>query len=248
MPAGLTATGIPGLDELLGGGIPTGRVVLVLGEPGAGKTTLCSQFLANGYAHYGERGVYVSLEESREHLFKEMGRFGIDFTKAEKEKQFAFVDASPIRHVPNIVKAGTMTIGKKEFSLVSLLDTVKRAAASIEAKRLTIDPLSYLIFQYPDLAELRGALLDLVEGLVETRATIMLASELRKTGSVGTRDVQMEEYVGHGTIIMMSVRVGKSLVRSIQVQKMRECDVDRQPRPYKIDQNGISVFPKETIF
>ena len=248
MSSDLSQTGISGLDSLLGGGIPNGRVVVVLGEPGAGKTTLCSFFLANGYTRYNESGVYVSLEESRDHLYREMSRFGINFAEAEKQLKFAFVDASPIRHVPNIVKAGNMTIGKKEFSLMSVLDSIKRSIATVKAKRVVIDPISYLIFQYSDPAELRGALLDLVGALNETEATVLLASELRKSGSLAHREIQMEEYVGHGTIIMQSIPVGKSLVRSIQVAKMRECEIDRQPRPYKIAKEGLEVYSKETVF
>ena len=248
MSTDFSETGIPGLDSLLGGGIPSGRVVIVLGEPGAGKTTLCSLFLANGYTKYNESGVYVSLEESRDHLFREMTRFGINFAQAEKDLHFAFVDASPIRHIPNVVKAGSMTIGKKEFSLVSVIDSIKRSIATVNAKRVVVDPISYLIFQYSNPAELRGALLDLVEALNETKATVLLASELRQSGSLVRREIQMEEYVGHGTMIMQSIPVGKSLVRSIQVSKMRECEIDRQPRPYRITRDGIEVFPKETVF
>jgi KaiC/GvpD/RAD55 family RecA-like ATPase len=244
----LTPTGITGLDEILGGGIPSGRVVLVLGEPGAGKTTLCSHFLANGYSKYGEDGVYISLEESRNHLFREMAGCGIDFAVAEKNRQFGFVDASPIRHVPNVVKAAGITIGKKEFSMVSLMDSIRRAVDAIDATRVVVDPLSYLMFQYRDPAELRAALLDLIEGLSEMKATVLMTSELKNSGSIVRKGIQMEEYVAHGTIIMQSVHVGKSLVRVLQVQKMRECDADREPRPYRITKNGIEVYAKESIF
>jgi KaiC/GvpD/RAD55 family RecA-like ATPase len=48
----LLPTGIPGLDELLNGGIPESRVVLVIGGPGSGKTTLASQFLYKGISDY----------------------------------------------------------------------------------------------------------------------------------------------------------------------------------------------------
>jgi len=242
-----TATGIPGFDELLGGGIPTGRVVLVLGEPGAGKTTLCSHFLANGYSKFQENGVYVSLEENKIHLYREMARYGIDFAEAERNKRFAFVEASPIRHAPSILTAGNMTIGKKEFSLMALMDSIKRAIATVDAKRVVIDPLSYLIFLYTSSAELRGALLDLMEGLSELNATVLMTSELKNSGSVVRSTIQMEEYVAHGTIIMQSIKVGTSLQRVIQVQKMRESEIDRQPRPYAISKNGITVYPKESV-
>jgi KaiC/GvpD/RAD55 family RecA-like ATPase len=244
----LTPTGVVGLDELLGGGIPTGRSVLILGEPGAGKTTLCSHFLANGYLKFGENGVYVSLEENRKHLFREMAKFGINFDEAEKKKQFVFVDASPIRHVPSIVRASNITIGKKEFSLVALMDSVKRAIDAVDAKRVVIDPLSYLIFQYTVPAELRGALLDLMDGLTGLDATVLMASELKNSGSIVRGTIQMEEYVAHGTIIMQSIHAGTGLVRVVQVQKMRECEVDRQPRPYVISKDGIVVYPKENVY
>jgi circadian clock protein KaiC len=244
----LTPTGVVGLDEILGGGIPTGRSVLLLGEPGAGKTTLCSLFLSNGYSKFGENGVYVSLEENKKHLFKEMARFGINFYEAEKKKQFVFVDASPIRHVPSVVRASNITIGKKEFSLVALMDSVKRAIDAVDAKRVVIDPLSYLIFQYTSPAELRGALLDLMDGLTGLDATVLMASELQNSGSIVRGKIQMEEYVAHGTIIMQSVHVGTGLVRVVQVQKMRECEVDRQPRPYMINKDGIVVYPKENVY
>lgn len=244
----LAPTGVTGLDELLGGGIPTGRSVLVLGEPGAGKTTLCSLFLANGYSKYGENGVYVSLEENKTHLFREMAKFGVNFAEAEMKKQFLFVDASPIRHVPSVVRASNITIGKKEFSLVALMDSVKRAIGAVDAKRLVIDPLSYLIFQYTNSAELRGALLDLMDGLTGFDATVLMASELRNSGSIVREKIQMEEYVAHGTIIMQSVHIGQGLVRVIQVQKMRECEVDRQPRPYVLSKDGIVVYPKENVY
>jgi circadian clock protein KaiC len=244
----LTPTGVVGLDEILGGGIPSGRSILILGEPGAGKTTLCSLFLANGYSKFDENGVYVSLEESKGHLFREMARFGINFAAAELKKQFVFVDASPIRHVPNIVRASNISIGKKEFSLLALMDSVKRAISTVDAKRVVIDPLSYLIFQYTNSADLRGALIDLMDGLAGLDATVLMTSELRSSGSIVRGRIQMEEYVAHGTIIMQSVHIGPGLVRVIQVQKMRECEADRQPRPYVMNKDGITVYPKETVY
>ena len=59
-------TGIPGLDELVDGGFPEGRVILVIGGPGTGKTIMCSQFLHKGIYENQENGVFVSLDESKD--------------------------------------------------------------------------------------------------------------------------------------------------------------------------------------
>jgi len=241
-----TLTGIPGLDEITGGGFPQGRVLLVLGEPGAGKTILCSQFLADGMTKFAENGLFVSLEESRKHWNREMVQFGWDFTSAEKQGKFAFVDASPIRTIPGEVKIGKLTIGKQDFSLMSLLEVIRSKAKAIDARRIVVDPVSLFIFQYLDESQSRKAVLDLVEALSETGATCLLSSELRRVGITG-RTLQAEEYLVHGVILMQTVPNGSTMDRIIQVGKMRETHIDHQPRPYKITQNGIEVYPRESL-
>lgn len=241
-----TPTGISGLDEMLAGGIPQGRVVLIAGGPGTGKTILATQFLVNGMNKYGENSVFVSLEEGKQHYYSEMKRFGWDLTRFEQEKQFAFVDATPIRSIPGEVKIGKMTIGKRDFSMLSLIEGIKTAIKAIDAQRIAIDPVACLIFQYPDVVERRNAVLDLMEALVGSGVTCLVNSELRGAGTL--RELQPEEYLAHGVIILQSLQVGRSLVRVIQVEKMRETPVDMQPRPYKISESGIEVFPKENVF
>ena len=243
---GRTLTGIPGLDEILGGGIPQGRVVLLVGGPGAGKTILATQFLVNGAKDYGEKSAFVSLDESKQHYCSEMAKFGWDIAKLEQERKFAFVDASPIRTIPGEVKIGKMTIGKKDFSLLSLIEGIKSGVKTIDATRIVIDPIASLVFQFPDVIQRRNAVLDLVEALVETGGTCMLTTELRIPGL--ERAVQLEEYLAHGVIVLQTVQVGRSIVRSLQVEKMRETAIDMQPRPYRITQSGIEVFPKESIY
>jgi KaiC/GvpD/RAD55 family RecA-like ATPase len=239
-------TGVPGLDDLLGGGIPQGRVILVVGGPGTGKTILASQFLVNGILRYGENGLFVSLDEPKHFLYREMAAFGWNLESFEKERKFAFVDASPIRLIPGEVKIGKLAIGKRDFSLLSLIESVQSGANTIGAKRIVIDPLASLIFQYPEATARRNAILDLVEALIATGATCILTTELRAPGT--DRAVQVEEYLTHGVIVLQTLQVGRALVRSIQVEKMREAAIDMQPRPYKIGPLGIEVFAKETIY
>jgi circadian clock protein KaiC len=217
-----------------------------LGEPGAGKTILCSQFLTNGVNKFGENALYVSLDENRTHYDREMIQFGWDFSRVEKEGKFSFVDASPIRSIPGEVKVGKVTIGKQDFSLISLLEIIRSNAKAIDAKRIVIDPVSLLIFQYPDETHRRKALLDMVEALTDTGATCLLSSELHRVGIKG-RVLQIEEYLVHGVILMQTIQTGKALERTIQVEKMRETRIDRQPRPYRITDNGIEVYPRESV-
>jgi KaiC/GvpD/RAD55 family RecA-like ATPase len=241
-----TSTGIPGFDDLIGGGFPRERVILVLGEPGAGKTILCSQFLYNGASKYGENGLFVSMEEAKGHYLREMELFGWDFSALERAGKFTFVDASPIRTIPDEVKVGNLTVGKHDFSMISLLEVVRNGAKKINAKRIVLDPISLLLAQYPDDTQRRKALLDVVESMAETGATCILSAELNRVGIKG-RTLQIEEYLAHGVIIMQTVATGRTLERTVQVEKMRETQIDRQPRPYRITPSGIEVYPRETV-
>ena len=246
MNAARTLTGIAGLDEMLNGGIPQGRVVLVVGGPGTGKTTLATQFLVNGVRKYGENSVFVSLDESKQHYYSEMEKFGWDLARLEREDKFAFVDASPIRSIPGEVRIGKTTIGKREFSLLSLVEGIRTAVRSTNAQRIAIDTIASLVFQYPDTVQRRNAVLDLVEALVATGGTCIVTSELRGAGT--NRPVEPEEFLAHGVVLLQAIRVGRSLVRVIQVEKMRETSVDLQPHPYKISETGLDVFAKESVF
>ena len=245
-----TPTGISGLDEMLNGGFPKGRVVLVVGGPGSGKTILATQFLVNGVKSYGENGLFVSLDESKNHYYRETMTFGWNLEELEKQRKFMFLDASPIRHIPGEVKIGKLTIGKREFSMISLIEGIKSSAQTLDARRIVVDPIASLVFQYPDVVQRRTAILDLIEALIGTAATSILTLELRAAGLTSglERSVQLEEYLAHGVIVLQTIQVGRSLVRAVQVEKMRETPIDSQPRPYKIGENGIEVFPRESVF
>lgn len=234
-------SGISGLDEMLGGGFPRDRVILVLGGPGAGKTILCTQFLVSGIKR-GEAGLLVSLDESKEHLYREMSPFGWDLDRYEKEKKFAFVDASPIRKLPGEVKLGPVSVGKRDFSLISLIELIRRGVESVGAKRIFVDAMASMTFNYSDPTQLRTGVLDLIEALINMKATCLLTTEQTQS------EFQVEGYLAHGVIQLQTAQTGKNYVRSIQVAKMRETKSDLQPRPYKIESKGIEVYAKETIF
>jgi circadian clock protein KaiC len=127
-----------------------------------------------------------------------------------------------------------------------LLEVIRSSAKAIDAQRIVVDPVSLLLYQYPDESQRRKALLDLVEALAETGATCLLSSELRRVGLKG-RIVQIEEYLVHGVILMQTIAAGRTMERIIQAEKMRETQIDRQPRPYRITEKGIEVYPRESV-
>jgi len=239
-----TRTGIAGLDKMLEGGIPKGRIVMIVGGPGTGKTILCTQFLVNGLMMYDESGIFVSLEESKKHIYQAMSRFDWDLNQLEKSGKFCFVDASPIRRTPSEVKIGKYVVGKREFSMLGLINTVEQLAESTHAKRIVVDPLATIIFQYPDVYDRRNAYLDLIESLTATGATCLTTME---SPSTEIKNVLEEEYLAHGVLLMQSLQVGKALVRVMQVRKMRATAAEVQPRPYKIDEAGITVYADEAV-
>src|SRR2546422_8539074 len=91
-------TGVKGLDELLGGGFPEGRCILVVGSPGSGKTTFAMQYLYYG-ALRGETGLYITLDERPEHVKQNLSSFNWGLDDLEKKGKLLVMDASGLRRV-----------------------------------------------------------------------------------------------------------------------------------------------------
>jgi len=240
------STGIRGLDDMLGGGLPVGRSILVCGGPGSGKTIFGIQFLYYGSIQYGEPGLYVSLDESPSHLKEDMASFGWDIEELERQKTLMIVDASPIRAIPGQVKIGTLNIGKRDFSMLSLIEIIKNRVQEIGAKRVVIDPITTLAVQYPGISERRTAVLDLIQAISNLGTTNLMISELRATAL--ERQIQAEEFLSHGVIVFHAINNNGEIVKAVQIEKMRGISHDHQLRPYKIYKTGMEVFSKENIF
>jgi KaiC/GvpD/RAD55 family RecA-like ATPase len=237
-------TGINGVDELLGGkGIPKGYIVILLGSPGSGKTIFAIQFLYKGATLYNEPGVYVTLDEHPTYVKIQALGFGWNLEEVEKENKLIMLDGSPIRTLPGETKIGGVTIGRKDFSLISLVKWIKDSVSKINAKRLVIDPINVFTVQYPNEAERRFAMMELMHEIAETGCTTLLISELMETGI--ERHYQFEEYLAQGVILIRKVIKPGGVARVFQIEKMRCLEHDTQAHAYKITQNGIEVYPSE---
>ena len=227
-------TGIPGLDAMIEGGFLQGRAVLIAGGPGAGKTIACGQFLHYGVTRH-ERGIYVSLDENRDRFYHETSRFGWDFEQLEREGEFRFLDASP----------STDPEADNHRSLGQILKTISRLTQDLGAKRVVVDGLAAMGFEFPDTVDRRRAFLGLIQTLTTSNVTSLLTTEIRI--SALDRPIQVEEYLADGTIIMQTLFIQRTLTRTIQVEKMRGTTVDGEMRPYQITSNGIEVFNTEKV-
>lgn len=237
------SSGLPGLDSMLDGGFNRGRVILVLGEPGTGKTIICSQYLNYGAAEKGEHSMFIGMNEPKSRFLKEMLALGMDFAKLESEGTFRYIDATEVRKIPEQAKVGRIAVGGRELGLVNLLSTIQDAMAKFEPTRIAVDSMSDLVFRFPSVEERRPVVLDLIETLQESSATSLLTSELLSTGE--ERLLQPEEYLAEGVLLMRTLRKG---VRTIQILKMRGSKVDTHPRPYVITGRGLEVLATEEVY
>jgi KaiC/GvpD/RAD55 family RecA-like ATPase len=244
------ATGINGLDELVDGGLPEGRVILVIGGPGTGKTIMCSQFLYKGIYENQENGVFVSLDESKDHFYAEMQKFGWDFRKAEEERKFAFVNATRMSRVAmlkeELYKEESRSLRGKQLSIDRLIEDLQAKIRQVSAKRVAVDTLAALVYRFPDPIDRRTAVVDLIESLSDLGVTSLVTTELGYLGL--ERNAVEEEFLVHGVIMMQILFSGGTTTRAIQVEKMREAKVNPSLVPYSIDQNGIEIFPNMPLF
>lgn len=245
-------TGIAGLDDLLGGGYPRSRVILITGGPGSGKTLMTMQFLIDGVERFDERGVFVSLEESKYHLINEMRNYGWDLEKYEKKNQIAIVDASPLRQISKegeqqeVKESGReIKIRGAEFSIQALSTVIRSYVRVTRATRIVVDPITSLSLQFPENQQRRSAIIDLLDSLVSMGTTSLVTSEIgNQLGvSLTQREIPAEEYLCHGVIVLHNTHIaGRGIVSALEIEKMRECKHDRQLHPYSITEKGFTVY------
>jgi KaiC/GvpD/RAD55 family RecA-like ATPase len=221
-------TGVPGLDEIMHGGIPEGQTVLLSGTAGTGKTILASQFIYMGAKKYKEPGVYLSFEEPPDSIRKNSLTFGWDFGPIEKNEMFSFIKYDPY-HVDDIV------------------NDLEGKIREMSARRVVIDSISALSFYLRDDTNFRRTIFHLSSVLEKLNCTSVLVSEIVPGSNTLSRH-GIAEFVADAAIIMYYTRVDSSFSRAIQVWKMRSTGHSERLHPYKITNRGVVVYPKEEAF
>ena len=225
-------TGVPGLDELIEGGLPKGRITLITGAAGSGKTTLGMQFLYNGCTSFGENGLFVTLEEEAADLIKDMSRYGWELEQLADQGKFSVLQ-SPI----------PFELSQERMSVDSLLDNIHQQAMKVNAKRIVFDSIASLGLPYGDVVMLRRDVLRIGAMLRELGCTTLLLTEMLEGEARITR-YGIEQFVAHGVIALHVTPT----YRAIQVMKMRGTNHDMGIHRLRISEKGIVVLPGERPF
>jgi circadian clock protein KaiC len=224
-------TGIPGMDEITGGGLPKGRPTLVAGSAGCGKTLFAMEFLVNGATEYDEPGVFVAFEENAEELAQNVASLGFDLKKLIKQKKL-IVDYVRVER-SEFQEAG-------EYDLDGLFIRLGHAIDSIGAKRVALDTVEVLFSALPNHGILRAELQRLFRWLKDKGVSAVITAE-RGDGMM-TR-FGLEEYVAD-CVILLDHRVTEQMsTRRLRIVKYRGTLHGTNEYPFLITEKGISVLP-----
>jgi circadian clock protein KaiC len=228
-------TGINGLDEITGGGLPQGRPTLVCGGTGCGKTLLAMEFLVRGALQYDEPGVFMSFEEKSEELALNFASLGFDLADLEARNKLA-VDYVHIER-SEIEEPG-------EYDLEGLFIRLGYAIDSIGAKRVALDTIEVLFSGFSNETILRAELRRLFRFLKEKGVTAIV------TGEQGDRSLTrfgLEEYVADCVIFLNHQIAEQVATRRLRIVKYRGSAHGTNEYPFMIDDQGFSVLPISSI-
>jgi circadian clock protein KaiC len=231
--APLASTGIPGLDHVLGGGLPRNRVYLVEGDPGSGKTTVGLQFLLDGMSH-GERVLYVTLSETKAELIGVAQSHGWN------------LDGMAIYELSVLESAGIEPDDQYTFfhpSEVELAETTKAVLDEVERvapTRVVFDSLSEMRLLAREPLRYRRQILGLKQFFIGRSCTVMLLDD--RTSGEG--DLQLRS-LAHGVITVEQLAPAYgSERRRARIVKLRGVNFRGGFHDCVIETGGLRVFPR----
>jgi KaiC/GvpD/RAD55 family RecA-like ATPase len=227
-------SGIDGLDDLLNGGFPKNRTILLLGATGTGKSTFGVQFLVNGALKYKQPGILITLEEAYEDMCENYYSYGWDL-KDLFEKNLLRVYTPP----------PALQMEETEHDLFLLVDVIQRMAEEINAKRIVFDSLSSFSVTFTNFQH-RKRLLALSHLLNELDCTSLILAETTED-KIASSNYGEEAYISQGIIVLHYERLASSRHRGIEIRKMRGVSHSQKIKEMEITEKGIKVFSQDYI-
>ncbi len=228
-------TGIQGLDEITGGGLPRGRLTLVYGGAGCGKTLLGMEFMVRGAVNYGEPGVFMSFEETSEELGKNVASLGFDLADLEKKKlialDFVYIERRDLEE-------------SGEYDLDGLFIRLGHAIDSVGAKRVVLDTVEALFAGLPNEMILRSELRRLFRWLKDKGVTTLITGE-QGEGTLTRHGI--EEYVSDAVLLLDHRVVDQIATRRLRFIKYRGSLHGTDEYPFLIDETGFSILPVTSL-
>jgi circadian clock protein KaiC len=225
-------TGVPGLDEILHGGLISHRLYLIDGNPGSGKTTLSLQYLLQGIKE-GEKCLYITLSETKEELLAGAASHGWSLDGIEIIELIA--DQNDLDGGAQLTMYHPSEIELSETTR-KVLDAVQR----INPTRVVFDSLSELRLLAQSSLRYRRQILALKQFFVGRRCTVLLLDDRTAEGS----DLQLQS-IAHGVISLEQLApVYGGARRRIRVLKLRGTDYLGGYHDFEIEQRGVVVFPR----
>lgn len=225
-------TGIEGLDDMLEGGLPSGHLYLIEGDPGTGKTTLALQFLLSGIAS-GESALYVTLSESAKELRDVAASHGWSLDKVQIFEMLPDEDALRPERQYTVFHPSEVELG----------DTTKAIVAKVEEvnpKRVVIDSLSELRMLAQDPLRYRRQILAFKQYFSGKQRTVLLLDDRTNTA----RDLQLQS-VAHGVIALENLPRDYGVKRRrVEILKLRGSSFREGFHDYYIKRGGLSVYPR----
>ena len=226
-------TGIPGLDQLLNGGLPQGRNILVSGNCGTGKTLLASQFINKGFS-LKEKSVFVTLEQNKDMLIEDVGSIGINFKEMMRKNKLAVIGGpvGEIKFFQLKTKATPRDIAKEIIEVVE----------EMKATRVVIDSVNLFNMLFDSESDKRHAMAFLTSALGSLNCTSLLIAEVPEESQKLSWH-GFEDFVVDGVININRTICESQLFRTINVIKMRGTSHIGGLREMKISSKGVEVFP-----
>lgn len=230
-----TPTGITGLDDITGGGLPKARPTLICGEAGSGKTLFSIEFIVRGATQFNEPGVFMSFEEKAEELAMNVTSLGFDLAELQASKSirmdYVHIERSEIEETG-------------EYDLDGLFIRLGYAIDSIGAKRVVLDTIENLFASLSNPGILRAEIRRLFQWLKQKGVTTIITGE-KGDGSLTRQG--LEEYVSD-CVILLDHRVNNQIsTRRLRIVKYRGSLHGTNEYPFLIDEDGISVLPITTL-